>query len=478
MVFSSTIFLCCFLPLMIILYYFLPGEKLKNIVLLLGSLFFYAWGEPKYVFLMIVSITGNYLGGRLIHWAKEKGKHVKPILILFIAFNIGILFYFKYFGFFVDTLANLFHKTWQINIALPIGISFYTFQGLSYIIDVYREDIDKAETIVVQRNYIKLATYISMFPQLIAGPIVRYRDILPYLEKRETSFSRFADGVEFFIRGLAKKVIFANLLGQVATDIMEVDVTMISTTSAWLGAICYMLQIFYDFSGYSDMAIGLGKMFGFEFMTNFNYPYISKTVGEFWRRWHISLSQWFRDYLYIPLGGNRRGNVYFNLLVVFLATGVWHGAAWGFILWGLWHGAFMLLERVIQKSTIKLRIPALLKWLYTMLVVLFGWVLFRLVSVTSTMEFISIMLGVTKNTFVRYDLTWYFNNRTIFVFVLSVLFCFPWKQIVISRFPKIVTVLESDIFVFLKRIVLLVVLIVCFLFITNSTYNPFIYFRF
>lgn len=478
MVFSSTVFLCCFLPLIIILYYALPNHKLKNTVLLLGSLFFYAWGEPKYVLIMLASITGNYLGGRWIHHCKEKAKSAKPVLVLFVLFNLGLLFYFKYFAFLVDTAAAVFHKGWSVRIALPIGISFYTFQGLSYIIDVYREDLNKEDTVVVQKNILTLALYISMFPQLIAGPIVRYQDVLPYLEKRRTSFAQFSEGIDRFIRGLGKKVIFANLLGQVATQIMQTNVSMISPLTAWMGALCYMLQIFYDFAGYSDMAIGLGKIFGFEFMENFNYPYISKSITEFWRRWHISLSQWFRDYLYIPLGGNRRGNVYFNLFVVFLATGIWHGAAWGFVLWGLWHGAFMLIERVLKKSKIKLRLPSAVMWLYTMLVVLFGWVLFRLVSVSSTLEYISIMFGIKDNGFIRYGLGWYFNNRTVFVAVLAVLCCIPWKQFLTAKFPAVEALLKNDVFLLAKRIVLLVILLICFLLITNSTYNPFIYFRF
>ncbi|MBQ4562360.1 MAG: MBOAT family protein [Clostridia bacterium] len=472
MVFSSTIFLCVFLPLVLLLYYIAPGKWAKNIVLLVFSLIFYGWGEPRLLILMVVSLLANYLFGILIHHSHLKDRKGKLWLWLSVVFNIGLLFYFKYFTFAAESIAALTGADWVIKeIALPIGISFYTFQGMSYVIDVYREDISVKP--MVQKNPVKVALYISMFPQLIAGPIVRYEDILPYLDKRKHTLEKFAEGVEVFIIGLAKKVIFANLLGEVATSLMETNVGMIGTSHAWLGAICYTMQIFYDFSGYSEMAIGLGKMFGFEFMQNFNFPYISRSITEFWRRWHISLSGWFRDYLYIPLGGNRRGNVYFNLFVVFLATGIWHGAAWGFVIWGLWHGAFMLIERILKKHPLSVRLPKFLSgalgWVYSMLVVIFGWVLFRIVDLPATLDYIKLMLGIGNPEYVRYGVMYYLNARTLTVLIAAVICCFPWKNIIK---PK------GAWFTVFKRIALTALFVISFMLITNSTYNPFIYFRF
>ncbi len=483
MVFSSTIFLCVFLPVVLLLYYAAPGIHLKNAVLLLSSLFFYAWGEPKYIILMTVSILGNYLFGLGIHARRSKEKKARALLVFSVLFNLGTLFYFKYFTFAAGVLSSVLSKEIEVgNIALPIGISFYTFQGMSYVIDVYRQDMSSPDGVMVQKNPAKLGLYISMFPQLIAGPIIRYSDIRSYLSERRSTFAKFSEGAEIFIRGLAKKVIFANILGNVATQIMETNAKMISAPQAWLGAFCYSLQIFYDFCGYSEMAIGLGKMFGFEFMKNFNFPYISRSVTEFWRRWHISLSQWFRDYLYIPLGGNRKGNVYFHLFIVFLATGIWHGADWGFILWGMWHGAFMLIERVLKKRGISPRLPKPvsggLGWLYTMFVVMLGWVLFRIVDVPDTVAYLKVMFGISHADFVRYGIRWYLNDRTLTVLVFATLFCFPWREVLFARFPAARRFSEDTRVVIVRRVCLLLLLVLCFLLITNSTYNPFIYFRF
>ena len=474
MVFSSTIFLCVFLPAVLILYYLAPGKWAKNIILLAFSLVFYGWGEPGLVVLMVVSVLANYLFGILIHRCHLTGSRGRLWLWLSVIFNIGLLFYFKYYTFTLESIAAITGSELVIpQIVLPIGISFYTFQGMSYVIDVYREDISDPHKVMVQKNPIKVALYIAMFPQLIAGPIVRYEDVLPYLDKRKHSFEKFAEGVEVFIIGLAKKVIFANLLGEVATSLMETNIDMIGTPHAWLGALCYTMQIYYDFAGYSEMAIGLGKMFGFEFMRNFNFPYISRSITEFWRRWHISLSGWFRDYLYIPLGGNRRGNVYFNLFVVFLATGIWHGAAWGFIIWGLWHGAFMLIERVLKKNNISIKLPkaisGALGWAYTMLVVMLGWVLFRIVDLPDTLNYIKLMLGIGAPEYVRYGVLYYLNTRTLTVLTAAIICCFPWKNYIK---PK------GAVFTVFKRIALLFLFAICFMLITNSTYNPFIYFRF
>ena len=486
MVFSSTIFLYVFLPIVLILYYILPHITAKNIVLLVSSLLFYAWGEPKYILLMVISILCNYCFGLWIHSCNiqtEKERQRKWILALSVVLNIGLLFYFKYFNLLSSTVELLLHRELDIgHIALPIGISFYTFQCMSYVIDVYREDVSDPDQTIVQKNPLKLALYISMFPQLIAGPIVRYSDIRPYLSNRTHTLEQFCDGIEIFIIGLAKKVILANILGEIADSILHENFAMISSAEAWLGAICYTMQIYYDFCGYSEMAIGLGKIFGFEFLKNFNYPYISRSITEFWRRWHISLSQWFRDYLYIPLGGNRRGNVYINLFIVFLATGIWHGADWSFLLWGIWHGVFILLERIIKKRNIPIPVPShfapVLGWLYTMMVVLFGWILFSTTSLVRTINLIQLMFGLQQADFVRYDLSWYLNARTAVVLFAAVICCVPWKPILTSRFKISETFWVHPGYIMIKRVLLLGLLFLSFLLIVNCSYNPFIYFRF
>ena len=479
MVFSSLVFLTVFLPATILLYYAIPSIWWKNCLLVVCSLIFYAWGEPKYVFLMFASIVVNYSFGLLIHRSRRIGLR-KGLLTLAVLFNLGLLLYFKYFGFLGKILTLILAREVTLReVALPIGISFFTFQGLSYVIDVFREKPESPETWVVQQNFIDLALYISMFPQLIAGPIVRYHDIQPYLRGRKHSASQFARGVELFIWGLSKKVLIANLLGQTVDLILIENVDMIDAPIAWLGAICYSLQLFFDFAGYSQMAIGLGKMFGFEFQENFNYPYISTSITEFWRRWHISLSQWFRDYLYIPLGGSRKGNVYVNLFIVFLATGLWHGAAFGFLVWGLWHGFFILAERFFKRHPLKkLRMPHAVGWLYTMLVAVLGWCLFRIVSLRDSLHFFSVLFGLSKPGFVRFNLAWYLDLRTLTVLIIGILLCVPWKALLSRKLPRLSAAAEGTAALIGRRIVAIGLLALCFLFISNSTYNPFIYFRF
>ena len=493
MVFSSTIFLCFFMPVMIIGYYILP-KKLKNIYLLLGSLFFYAWGEPKYVFIMLASIAGNYSFGMLVHVFSNQKLLKKITIAVTVVYNLGILFYFKYFVFAVETVNEMTGAGFTVpEIVLPIGISFYTFQGMSYVIDVYREDGIQDESgqkqEFVQKNPFNLALYISMFPQLVAGPIVRYKDIKESLTNRILSASLFAHGVERFIIGLAKKAILANSIGEVADTIFASDYTMMGTGTAWLGALCYTLQIYYDFSGYSDMAIGLGKIFGFDFMENFNYPYISRSITEFWRRWHISLSSWFRDYLYIPLGGNRKGlmRTYLNLLIVFLATGFWHGAAWGFIIWGLWHGLFMVIERVLRaKKTRHLvrneKLRSVLDWAYTMFVVMFGWVLFKTVLLEDALSYISVMLHTHTPDYIAFSTRYYLDNKLLFMLIVAILAAVPWREILPGRagdlLQNINTLEAAHPAVIIRRVLLLCVLLISMMFIMNNTYNPFIYFRF
>lgn len=470
MVFSTIIFLCAFLPITIIGYYLMPGRG-KNIFLLLCSLFFYAWGEPVYVFVMLASIICNYAFGMALYRFRNRRK---LWLMAAVAVNLGILCVFKYTGFIVENAGRILPGLLKIpEIALPIGISFYTFQGLSYCIDVYRNEE------IVQKNPFNLALYISMFPQLIAGPIVRYGDVKDALAKRKHSPELFAGGVERFIIGLSKKAILANPMGALAQQIMGSDTGYMGASVAWLGAVAYTLQIYFDFSGYSDMAIGLGKIFGFRFPENFNYPYISGSVREFWRRWHISLSTWFKDYLYIPMGGSRKGNVYLHLFIVFLATGLWHGAAWGFVLWGLWHGMFCILERVAGnlhndkghggKNAIYY-VRNVFSHVYTLLVVITGWVLFNLVSVRGALSYVKVMFGITRNSFTAYSPSYYMDGRTTILMAVSVLACLPWKAILRLK--------ESTGLLIVKRLILLILLALCFVFIITSTYNPFIYFRF
>ena len=483
MVFSSTVFLCLFLPLVLLLYFATPWIAVKNVILLAFSLFFYAWGEPVYVILMVFSVVINYSSSMLIHWRHRQQKSGKLLLFVAVLLNLGMLFYFKYFNFAADILSAVFHLSVTVpSVSLPIGISFYTFQGMSYVIDVYREKGDTSDNSILQKSVIKLALYISMFPQLIAGPIVRYSDIHKNLSVRQHTLDGFASGIEIFIIGLAKKVIFANILGGTADAIIDCGLHSISVMQAWFSALLYMLQIYYDFCGYSEMAIGLGKMFGFEFPQNFNYPYISRSITEFWRRWHISLSTWFRDYLYIPLGGNRRGNVYVNLSIVFLATGIWHGAGWSFVVWGMWHGMFMLIERVMKNKKISLPTPEPVKsalgWCYTMLVVFFGWIVFRLTTWSEAITFFKVMFGLVQPEFIPYKLGWFLNNRTTFVMVAALLCCVPWKLMLQNRIAGFDRMWEHPAVQTVKRILLLLLLAICFMLITNSTYNPFIYFRF
>ena len=386
MLFSSLVFLWLFLPLVLILYRLLPAPC-KNALLLAASLLFYAWGEPKYILLMLGSITLNYLGGLLL--ARLRGRAKTAALVLVVAANLALLGYYKYYSFAGDTLAALLHR--QVlpvrEIALPLGISFYTFQAMSYIIDLYRGSIR------LQKNWFLLALYISFFPQLVAGPIVRYSEVEAQLRSRTADLTGFCYGIKRFLYGLSKKVILSNCFAARADEVFGLSPELVSTPLAWLGALYYTLQIYYDFSGYSDMAIGLGRMFGFHFLENFNYPYISKSVTEFWRRWHISLSTWFRDYVYFPLGGSRvssKAKHIRNLFVVWLLTGIWHGANWTFIAWGLFYFVLLVLEKYGHLGR---GWPAVCRWLFTFLMVNFAWVLFRADSLGEAAGFLAAMFG-------------------------------------------------------------------------------------
>ncbi|MDR1803288.1 MAG: MBOAT family protein [Treponema sp.] len=393
----------------------------------------------------------------------------KLLLVLAVACNLGILYYFKYLNFTLNTINRVFNTGFAYyDIVMPIGISFFTFQGMSYVIDLYWRKVD------VQKNPVKLAFYISFFPQLIAGPIVRYIDIKGQIEKRTVSAEKFIAGARRFVTGLAKKVIIANTLGEVVDFIFVVPVLEITAATAWLGIICYSFQIFFDFSGYSDMAIGLGRMFGFEFLENFNYPYISKSITEFWRRWHISLSSWFRDYVYIPLGGNRKGNVYVNLVIVFILTGFWHGANFQFVAWGLWHGLFLIIERLFGMREVKNRKIIPLRYVMTMLIVVVGWVFFRAPGLRYALRYIGVMFGFTRPEFVGLTVWFYLSPKITIALFLAAAASTPLFKTAYNIFRAHNGVIQRQVIYGL----ILVLLFICIVFVTASSYNPFIYFRF
>ena len=471
MVFSSMTFIWIFLPILLFVYY-ISKEKYRNIILLIFSLIFYSWGEHKYIVLMLISILVNYIFGRILDKCNKK-KNKTIVLIFSIIFNLGLLVYFKYFNFIATNIDNIIGNNVipNKNIVLPIGISFYTFQIMSYIIDLYRGDIK------VQKNLLNLALYISFFPQLIAGPIVKYKDIDEQLQKRTVTIEKFSNGIKRFVYGLAKKVIFANTLAYIADTIFNSNIEFLNMPIAWLGAICYTLQIYFDFSGYSDMAIGLGKMFGFEFMENFNLPYISESITEFWRRWHISLSTWFKEYLYIPLGGNRKGKIrtYINLLIVFFATGIWHGASWNFVVWGLFNGFFLVIERIKLKELLDKNKLKFINHIYALLVIIFGWVLFRADTLKSALQYMKIMISPSKQL-VNFDTSLIINNRNIMMIIVVILFSGILQTIFnkLKNKEKIKEIYHR----YFEVIVICLLMFVSIMMLASNTYNPFIYFRF
>ena len=470
MLFSSNIFLFLFLPATLLGYYLLrPSVQLKNYFLLLMSLGFYAWGEPVYVFLMLASITGNYLFGWLVGTAKKPGTK-KFWLVTSVVFNLGILFWFKYTNFLIDNINVLLGTDLpRIAPALPIGISFFTFQAMSYVIDVYRG------TTEIQKNPLYLALYISFFPQLIAGPIVRYNTIAQQIRERKETWEAFQSGVCRFIQGLGKKVILSNMLALTSEEVFRLAVGReLSVLMAWLGGLAYFQQIYFDFSGYSDMAMGLGRMFGFEFEENFRYPYMSRSVSEFWRRWHISLGQWFRDYVYFPLGGSRvsRGKILRNLFVVWLLTGIWHGAAWNFILWGVLYGVMITFEKFTGYPQ-RFRHPAAAFGyrIFTVLLVLFGFVLFGAADVGAALYQLKVMLGFGSGGL--YDLRSLFLLSEYWPFYLLGIFAATpaWSSIT-ARLPR------GPVTELLKTAGYMLVLILSASFLAMGAHNPFIYFNF
>lgn len=463
MLFSSLTFLFCFFPL-VVLIYFMLRPALQNYFLLLASLFFYAWGEPKYLLIMLAVIVINYLAGIGIEYFSQRKKLMLASSILL---NLSILGFFKYTDFLIENINLVFKSNLPLlHIALPIGISFYIFQSMSYTIDVYKE------TVQPQKNILKFALYVSLFPQLIAGPIVKYRDIANEIDNRNVSLQDVVDGLKRFIIGLSKKVILANTMGEVADTIYATGTNNITADIAWLGAITYSLQIFFDFSGYSDMAIGIGKMFGFKFLENFNYPYIANSVTDFWRRWHISLSSWFKEYLYIPLGGNRvsvlRRNI--NLFVVFFATGLWHGASWNFIVWGLWHGFFLISEKYFLKASFKNSIwSKILRHIYVILIFVIGWVFFRADNLYNSLNYLKVMFGFTTTAIVPFTLEYYLTQKVVLIGIVALLLCYDWKS------PKFI---ESQWLEPIKMGYCVLLMLISITFIAYAGYNPFIYFRF
>lgn len=475
MLFSSLLFLYVFLPALVIIILLSPG-RWHNALLLLASLIFYAWGGVSYSLLLIGSILVNYAAGLAIDRSTNE-RQKKRWLILGLIVNIGLLLVFKYTNFLLENLNQWLPRAQQIDfkpIILPLGISFFTFQAISYLVDVYQQRTR------AQRKLHRLALYISLFPQLIAGPIVRYHDIADQIRQRRLSWPLFASGVERFIVGLGKKVLLANNFAPLADDIFIVGPQNLDPLSAWTGLLLYTLQIYFDFSGYSDMAIGLGRMFGFQIPENFNFPYIARSVREFWRRWHISLSQWFRDYLYIPLGGNRKGpgRTYFNLFVVFLLTGLWHGAAWNFLLWGLLHGVFMILERLGLENTLNKagRIPS---HLYTLMVVMLAWVLFRAPNLHHAWQYYGALLGQNNQTEVPFDLAFYFGPELWLALSIAVLASTPVFR-TLSQWlgSKPWGKLPDLSYQLISTLGLILIFLYCTMELATEAYNPFIYFRF
>lgn len=456
MVFSSMVFLCVFLPLVFLGYYLIPSLKAKNALLIVASLLFYAYGEPVYVLLMLVSIMINYLFGRALEWAK-KGR--KGIVALAVIFNMGMLFVFKYLDMMLQTINVLGGTKLPLSgLALPIGISFFTFQAFSYVIDVYRGDAKGEKSLSC------VMLYISFFPQLIAGPIVKYHDIAEQIHNRRADLTEIAFGLRRFIFGLSKKVLISNPMALTADALFAESA--LTTTGAWVAAIAYLFQIYFDFSGYSDMAIGLGHMFGFGFRENFEYPYISQSIQEFWRRWHISLSTWFKEYLYIPLGGNRRGSLRtcINKLIVFFATGLWHGANWTFVVWGLWHGFWIMAEQVLPMK----KMPRILRHGYTLLVVCLGFVVFRADTLTQGLQIIGEMFGLSSTT-----------DASLLSAQLTPLFFVTLICAVVGSLPLSKRINQSSrVWKTAGFLYSFVLLILCMLNLSAGTYNPFIYFRF
>lgn len=466
MVFSSTIFLCVYLPLVLLGYYICP-KKGRNLFLLIVSLVFYAWGEPKYVFLMIFSILINYVFGRLMDKHRENKKRLKLMLVLSVVIDIGLLSVFKYTDFIITNVNAIFGANFDLlNIALPIGISFYTFQAMSYTIDVYRDDVR------VQKNLIDFGMYITMFPQLIAGPIVRYADVQDQLADRSVTTADFSEGVMRFVVGLGKKVLLANQMGAVWSDIYALGGD-VSALMAWTGAIAYTFQIYFDFSGYSDMAIGLGRMFGFKFPENFRYPYQSVSITDFWRRWHITLSTWFKEYLYIPLGGNRRGlaRQALNLLIVWSLTGFWHGAGWNFVMWGLYYFVILFIEKLFLLKALD-KLPKFFRHVYALVLIIIGWVIFASDDVSVLLPYLGSMFGA-NGAIGGMDVYTLLTKA-----VLLIICCVASTELPKKLFLSAAGAMNEKAAFTLKSVLTIALLALSMILLIGDSYNPFLYFRF
>ena len=472
MLFSSLTFLFCFLPAVVLLYYVLAHRELRNIVLLLASIFFYAWGEPRYLPIIFTTITISYIGALVVEKLQDKvsvGKQ-KLVLAAFIVLDLSLLFYFKYTNFLLENLNLIFNKQWSLKVVLPLGISFYTFQALSYLVDVYKKQVK------AQKNYLKIALYICLFPQLIAGPIVKYHDIADQIDNRKETIDMVYYGIRRFIVGLAKKVLIANVLAVVVLKLLNQQPENYSTLMACICATFSALQVYYDFSGYSDMAIGLGSIFGFKFLENFNYPYISKSMSEYWRRWHISLSTWFRDYFYFPMGGSRVATwrAYLNLFLCMLLVGVWHGASWAFVFWGSWNGICLIFEKYtrlhkIQSSNFFVNFGL---HIYTIFCFLIARVFFIAPNFTYAKDLVKNMFGLLKHKDITFEMSYYFDHITLIILGVALLCAVPLFRNILNWGQK------SWIYALLVNVWIVVLLTLSCAQLAESTYNPFIYFRF
>ncbi len=465
MVFSSPLFLFIYLPITLAVYYFFKPAY-RNIVLFIVSLVFYGWGEPIYILLMLFSITVNYAAGLLVDKYRTEGKRAKRILLVSAAVNLSLLLFFKYFDFIAQNLSLIPGiKIPMLNITLPIGISFYTFQAMSYPIDVYRNDGE------VQKSFVGFGTFVSLFPQLIAGPIIRYKDVAKQLNKRTHSFEKFSSGAVRFTVGLCKKVLLANSIGMLWDEVSATGIAELSVLGGLLGVLAFSFQIYFDFSGYSDMAIGLGRMLGFEFLENFNYPYIAKSITDFWRRWHISLSSWFRDYVYIPLGGNRVSKLknYRNIFIVWMLTGIWHGANWNFVLWGLYFAVLLMIEKAFLQKWLS-KLPSFVGHIYTLVLVFVSWAIFAVDDVSRLSSFLKLIFGFGGAPLSNGSFLYNFKNYIVLIIIL----CIASTPLVTKGYKK----LNKRASTILTPLLMLVGLLLCTAYLVDSTYNPFLYFRF
>lgn len=472
MVFSSLFFLYFFLPVLFFLFFIVKNPIYRDVVLILGSLSFYAWGEPVWVCILILTVMMDYLHGRIAE--KYRGSwQSKAALISSLVMNLSLLGFFKYWGFFMQNLNFLLGTSFAYReFALPLGISFYTFQTLSYVIDVYKGEV------AALRSPYKQLLYVSLFPQLVAGPIVRYKDIAHQINSRVITFGGFSQGISRFVTGLGKKVILANTAGEISDIFLKGSMSELSVLGAWFGIILFSLQIYFDFSGYSDMAIGLGKMFGFTYKENFNYPYVSRSAAEFWRRWHISLGSFFRDYIYIPLGGNKKAYLR-NLFVVWFLTGLWHGASWNFIIWGLYYGLLILLEKLFILKLLE-KIPRSISHIYLLSAVVIGWVFFYYPNLSSALEFLKVMFGLNNRVLSNAFFLINFINNGAF-FIVAIIACTPASRFVRNYYTKTlvhIKFLNCLKGISLEPVVNFLILLISTMLLVGKSYNPFLYFRF